>query len=364
MESLAGGTGWLKAGFLGFQGSGKTYTAMLLARAVQERMGLTGKIAMFDTEGGSAYIAPKVEELTGHELVGVRARSFQAMMDFAMDCEKDPSIDVAIFDAMTHPWRELMTSFLAKLNKQRKRRNKPGLARLPFQMWGPLKETWNTFTDWYLNSDMHCIICGRAGYNYDYVENEETEKLELRKTGIKMKTETEFGFEPSLLVEMSRVGMSAETAQFTRNALIVKDRFGVIDGREFVFGSVGLDEALKVVGDAFGPHLDLLIPGAHAPVDTASMTEPDLDDEGDNPAKQYAVKRDILLEEIRGLLTATWGSNSKESKAIVLKVFGTYSKTKIDKMRPEELQEGLEKLRVLKQEKEEQEAEKAKEKEA
>lgn len=358
MESLAGGTGWLKAGFLGFQGSGKTFTAMLLARAIQERMDLSGKIAMFDTEAGSPYIAPHVKELTGHDLIGVRARSFRAMMDFALDCEKDPSIDVAIFDAMTHPWRELMTSFLAKVNKQRKRRNKPPMPKLGFHHWGPLKEIWSDFTDWYLNSDMHCIICGRAGYNYDYIENEETEKLELRKTGVKMKTETEFGFEPSLLVEMSRVAVADDTAQFTRNALVIKDRFGVIDAREFAFASTPeLAAALEAVQTAFGPHLDLLVPGAHAPVDTASMTEPEIDDDGNDDARQYAIKRDILLEEIKGVMVTTWGSNSKETKTIVENIFGTYSKTKLEKMRTEELQAGLDKLRILKEEKEAKEKE-------
>ena len=51
-------------------------------------------------------------------------------------------------------------------------------------------------------------------------------------------------------------------------------------------------------------------------------------------------------------MAATWGANSTETKTIVEKIFGTYSKTKIDKMRPEDLQEGLDKLRIMKQEKE------------
>jgi hypothetical protein len=362
MDSLGGGTGYLKAGLLGFQGSGKTFTAMLLARATQERMGLKGKIAMFDTEAGSPFIAPHVKTLTGHDLVGKRSRSFRDMMDFAEECEKDDTIDVSILDSMTHPWRELMAAFLDRTNRQRKRHNKPPLDRLPFQKWGPLKDMWAKFTDWYLNSKMHIIICGRAGYDYDYVENDETNKLELRKTGVKMKTETEFAYEASLLVEMSRVAVSSETALFTRNALVIKDRFGILDGKEFAFTSNADPKvALKAVAESFGPHLDLLVPGAHAPVDTAVRSEPEVDDEGNDTARQYAIKRDILLEEISGELTMGWSSRGKDRIAILEQVFATTSKMKMEKFRIEELVDGLDKIRVLREEKKLAEAEETKE---
>src|SRR6185503_10075486 len=98
-------------------------------------------------------------------------------------------------------------------------------------------------TDFYLNSKLHIIICGRAGFDYDYEENEETQRKELIKTGIKMKTEGEFGFEPSLLVEMEAVqnlaqggGRGKKNAapkagvSVTRRAVVLKDRFSVIDG--------------------------------------------------------------------------------------------------------------------------------------
>jgi hypothetical protein len=67
----------------------------------------------------------------------------------------------------------------------------------------PIKTIWNSrWAGKFLNSPLHFVIAGRAGYESDIEENEETHKKELTKTGIKMKTEGEFGFEPSLLIQM------------------------------------------------------------------------------------------------------------------------------------------------------------------
>ena len=68
--------GVLKAGFLGFQGTGKSLTAMLLAVVTRDRSGHKGPIAIFDTEGGSGYLAEHIKTLTGEDALIKRARSF------------------------------------------------------------------------------------------------------------------------------------------------------------------------------------------------------------------------------------------------------------------------------------------------
>ena len=75
--------------------------------------------------------------------------------------------------------------------------------RLQFDDWGYLKGEWRKFTDLFINSNLHIILCGRAGYEYDYFEDEAGKK-QLEKTDIKMKAEGEMGYEPSLLVLMER----------------------------------------------------------------------------------------------------------------------------------------------------------------
>src|SRR5262245_8116413 len=86
LTTLGQGQGFLKAGFLGFPGSGKTYTAALLAIGVRKSMGLEGPIAMFDTEGGSEYIAPLIRKETGKDLLGFKGRQFDALCKMAEEC--------------------------------------------------------------------------------------------------------------------------------------------------------------------------------------------------------------------------------------------------------------------------------------
>jgi hypothetical protein len=73
---------------------------------------------------------------------------------------------------------------------------------LEFQDYGAIKPMWAQFTETFLNSKAHIILCGRAGNTSEYQEKEDGGKKELISTGTKMKAESEMGYEPSLLVEM------------------------------------------------------------------------------------------------------------------------------------------------------------------
>jgi hypothetical protein len=110
---------------------------------------------------------------------------------------------VIIVDSITHVWRDLQESYLARINDDRKRYKKYPLASLEFQHWGPIKRMWGEFTDLFLSSRAHMIVCGRAGNVYEYQEKDDgSGKKELITIGTKMATEKELGYEPSLLIEM------------------------------------------------------------------------------------------------------------------------------------------------------------------
>lgn len=324
LKPLGLGQGYLKAGFLGFNKSGKTFTSALLALGTRTFMGLDGPIAMFDTETGSEYIGKQIREGTGKDLMGVRSRSFSDLVQMARECEKE-GVSVLIADSMTHVWRELCDAHLKQVNDQRKGRRLPPRNRLEFQDWGVIKGKWAEWTDFYLNSKLHIIIAGRAGYEYDYEENEETGKKELMKTGIKMKTEGEFGFEPSLLVEMERITKTGSKDMLHR-ATILGDRFNLIDG--------------KVVDnptfDFFKPHIQALTPGAHAPVDTEVKTNLDYDEFGDSAFHQEKKRRTIACEEVQGLIVSLYpGQTAAEKKAksdLLDDLFGTRSWTMMEDM--------------------------------
>jgi len=346
LKKLGGGQGLLKAGFLGFQGSGKTYTAVLLAAAIRKQFGLKGPIALIDSENATAYVAPLAQELTGLELVGDRTRDFDQLVSLGQDCVKE-GVSVLVADSMTHFWRNLCDCYLAGINENNARRQRPPRSRLEFADWGPLKTQWAKWTDFYLNSPLHIIICGRAGYEYDMTKNEETGRNELNKTGIKMKTEGEFGFEPSLLVQMEVEQEPVRDGGFRqiRTATILKDRFGVIDGSVFQFRK-GKDHAeeMQAVFNAFGPHLTMLKPGVHSQVATAVNAMP-VSEEGDIEWSRERKARTILCEEIQGAIIERYpGQSAEEKKAkagVLAQYFGTRSWTAVESMNSTQLRDGL-----------------------
>lgn len=339
LQKFGGGQGYLKAGFLGFPKSGKTYTATSLAIGTRNLLGLKGPIALFDTEGGSEYIAPRVQKETGAPLMGVRSRSFDDLVTTARESEA-AGVSVLIVDSVTHIWRDLCASYLKRVNDSRARKNLPPRLGLEFQDWNPLKEVWNDkWTAWYLNSPMHVIICGRAGFEYDFTENAETGKRELVKTGIKMKTESEFGFEPSLLIEMERVQeIDDKKRQIVHRATILGDRFGLIDGKQ------GDNPGF----DFFEPHVAALTPGAHATVDTEARSDVPIDDDGWPKEKR---DRTILCEEIQGVIIQLFPGQTAEAKKgksdLLDKVFRTRSWTKVESLDSGTLRTGLEEMRRL-----------------
>jgi AAA domain len=341
LQKLGTGQGHLKAGFLGFQKSGKTYTAALLGIGTRKVFGLTGPLAMYDTEGGSEYIAPLVKRETGIDMVGMRSRSFDDLVSMAHECV-EAGVSVLVVDSVTHVWRELCDAYMKQVNEGIERQNerfskkRPLRSRLEFQDWAHVKGVWARWADFYVNSPLHIIICGRAGYEYDMQDNDRGGK-ELVKTGIKMKTEGEFGFEPSLLVEMEREQESNGEGGFTlrRRATVLGDRFGVIDG------ATTIDPTFEF----FAPHVAMLKPGAHATIDTRVKTDTGVDEEGDGEWGRERKSRTILCEEIQGELVAVYpGQKAEEKKAkadLIFAAFKTRSWTAVESMDSDRLRRGL-----------------------
>lgn len=339
LQKLANEQGYLKAGFLGYQKSGKSYTATKLAIGVRQYFKLQGPIAFYDTEAGSGYLAEMVRKETSLDLLGVRARSFAGLMQFADDCIKE-RVSVAIVDSITHPWRELCDSYLAQLNEKRTAKGWQKLAKLEFQHWGEIKALWEPWTTFFLNSPLHMIICGRAGAIWEFEQNVETGRKELIKAGTKMKTETEFGFEPSLLVEMERDQVPDGQGGFklTHIATVIGDRFGVLDGKTETNPSF----------EFFMPHIAMLRAGAHAPVNTTGKTATGADIEGGDFDKERK-QRTIYCEEIQGAIVSKYPGQSAEEKKVKAEllqaVFGTRSWTRVESMNSADLRDGLERLR-------------------
>jgi hypothetical protein len=332
LTELGKGQAYLKAGFFGFPKAGKTWTAMLLATGLRDFFKLKGPIAFIDSEGGSEYVAGKIKEATGQPLVGLKTRSFDKLIEAGKECERG-DVSVMIVDSITHFWNELKAAYCDKVGIRDFRGGIHHIMRI--------KELWAPWPDFFLTSNLHIITCGRGGFEWDNIEDAEG-NLQLVKVGTKMRVETEYGFEPSLLVEMERIRDKAGQPSIHR-ANCIGDRFGILDGKscddpDFSF---------------FLPHVNLLAPHIKMDhVDTTVTSDPDVDDSGQTAWARERNQREVLSEEIMGEIVNVWpGRSAQEQKCkghVLWAVFGTRSWANISKRTEAQLlKQGLGVMRTI-----------------
>lgn len=333
---------FVKAGFLGFGGSGKTTTAALLAIGLAVKYGKKKAVAMLDTETGSDFLIPLFAE-HGIAFYPVKSRSFKDLL--TVFAEGADMADVVLVDSVTHVWRQLCDDYQKAKNRK----------RLSFKDWAPLKQEWGRFTDAYVNCPNHAIICGRAGFDWDFAEDDDGDK-ELIKTGIKMKSEGETGYEPSLLIEMQRQRRydfdekDPRTHGWMNRAIVLKDRAMQLNGAMKDFGGeLGAPTSWGPVLAFIEPHIARLnIGGAHLGVDAARNAESLFESEGNRHDRAKAVQ--ITLELIKdSMIEGQIGGTGKKEKEEQIKhlqlALGTSSWTAIEGMRLEDLDRGLHALR-------------------
>lgn len=327
-------TAFLKMGIMGFAGSGKTFTAADVASGLVKHMrehklpGADKPIFFLDTETGSDWVKSKIEA-EGIELFSAKTKAFTDLTS-AMR-EAPGSASVLIIDSITHFWIEFTEAY--KKVKNRKR-------GLEFQDWGYLKQEWRKcFTEPFVNSALHVIICGRAGYEYDHF-TDDAGKKQIEKSGIKMKAEGELGFEPSILVFMERE-QDLETLKVSHVGTVMKDRRSdkkTLDGKRIV------NPKFK----DFLPHIECLnLGGVQLGVDATRTSEGSIEpDQFD----RRRTDRDIVLDLIKDLGTKHLGASQDDKKRkieLLEAAFGTSSWTAIEKrLSLEDLQAGYDRMHM------------------
>lgn len=320
---------YLKAGFYGEAGSGKSFTSSRIAIGLVKYIKAKKPVMYFDTETGSDFLIRQFKE-AGIDLHTAKTRAFSDLLVAVDEAEKTAS--VMIIDSITHVWNELIESYMKKLE----------LKRLSLKHWIPLKTTWREFTTRYVNSKVHIIICGRSADKWDEVEDEDGAK-ELRKVGTKMRTETELAYEPSLLVELELVQASPHAGgKLVHRSHVRKDRFDVINGQHF--DDPGFE--------TFLPHISLLnLGGEHKALEPGrdSMAMFERNDVG---ARKMET-REILIEKIGNEIKLIYpGQNEADKTArlqLMKQIFQTHSWTEICTRRTnEELQGGLDAIIAFK----------------
>lgn len=305
-----------KVGIFGEQKSGKTYSVVGMACGLLKKIGTGKPLKVFDTDGGFSYQLDRIRTLTGKDPEGVQAQSFPDLLRFTQSCEDG---DVVVIDSVSNPWLELF--------RAAKKRYKFFVSAA-----GAAKDEWAPFSDWVKASNCHVFICGRLAYEYEDTIDEDSGKTKSVKSGTRMKTESDLGYEPSLLLEISRE--QRKDGIMGHEILVKGDRFALLDGQKFMF----LPEARLHEDLTYNPVFDALEPW-FSKLDLSGQGTTGIDTtprSGEIFADSYAIsrraqeeERKVLLEEIQSdLVSAFPGQSAQEKKLkadLVRTVFGTGS---------------------------------------
>jgi hypothetical protein len=310
-------TAFGKLGVLGFPKTGKTTLLCNLAIGLHKQIDSKGAVCFFDTEKGSDFWVRRFKEAK-IPLLATKTRSFTDLMQFMEEAQKEG--EIVIIDSITHVWHEL-------LKAKKKALKRKWLTMLDIV---DVKDVWQEFTDIYVLSRLHVNLAGRAGYIWDMVENEKGKK-ELTKTGIKMKVESEMGYEPDLIVQMHSVS-KGEGNGYDYVAEVQGDRTNTINGQEIV----------NPTFEDFLPFYQFIsIGGDHQYVDTESSSEEKFQDEGESAYYKDKKQKEQALEEIGNRLAKRFPGGTGKDKVAKLTliewVFGFTSWKKVEALPVEQL---------------------------
>lgn len=212
----------IKMGIYGPPGSGKTFTALLLAEGLS---GVTGKrVAYVDTEHGTDFYCKTVPSRHVHpeafDFDALYTRSITDVLS-AVRGLSSSEYGVVVLDSVTHLWEACIAAYGGR---------QTSAGTIPMHAWGKIKKPYKDLMNILLSSPMHVLFCGRQGT--EYTTDEETE--ELKAVGVKMKAEGETPYEPHILIRMESIKpkKTNEVAQIV--AYAEKDRTGVLSGRSFI----------------------------------------------------------------------------------------------------------------------------------
>jgi hypothetical protein len=212
----------LKMGIYGPPGSGKTFTALLLAEGLSK---VTGKrTAYIDTERGTDFYCQAVPTRGVHpeafDFDALYTRSLTESLAAVRGLKVD-DYGVIVLDSVTHMWEAAMAAYVGRTTS---------IGTIPMHAWGKIKKPYKDLMAFLLSSPMHVLICGRQKTVYE--SDEETE--ELKSVGVTMRAEGETPYEPHILIRMEAIKPKKTNEQAQIIAYAEKDRTGVLSGRSFV----------------------------------------------------------------------------------------------------------------------------------
>lgn len=204
----------IKMALQGCAGSGKTYSALLLAYGLIKDW---SRIAVIDSENGSADL---YTNLGGYNVLPITDYSPETYIEAINVCE-NAGMEVIVIDSISHCWDYLLEYHA-------------GLMGNSFVNWAKVTPRQNNFIQRILQSKCHVICTMRT--KQDYVLNEKNGKMVPEKVGLKAVMRDGVDYEFTIVPDLD----------LKHHAMASKDRTGLFMGKpEFTISSETGENILK-----------------------------------------------------------------------------------------------------------------------
>jgi DNA polymerase III delta prime subunit len=219
----------IKMMLYGPPGSGKTFTALLMAEGLAKVRGK--RIAMVDTERGSDfYVQPVKQRLVHPEAFDIDALYTRSIADVtdAVKSLSPKEHGVVIIDSISHLWDAAMEAYTGK---------KTRVDSIPMHAWSKIKRPYKDLVSYLIGSPLDVFILARQKNLFDT----DDDSGEMKKIGVGARAESDTAYEPQSIYV----------------ALVEKDRTGVLAGRALKNpGFRTIEPLLPLLGEVQAPSED------------------------------------------------------------------------------------------------------------
>jgi hypothetical protein len=213
-----------RIGLWGKSGSGKTLTALKLARGL---IGPEGKILVLDTEDSSSTIYADTETF---DILPIEP-PYDPMRLADIIQTVAPHYDVIILDSTSHEWMG-QGGCLEQIDTEKLR-----LGDNAWAAWSKVTPKHNRFVEGLTRCPAHLICCLRAKTTYKLVRNERTKKLEPVMTGEAPIQREEVPYELDILARLEPDGEGVQMS-------LTKSRYRNWHGKTFLNPTEALGQEL------------------------------------------------------------------------------------------------------------------------
>jgi nucleoside-triphosphatase THEP1 len=304
---------FIKLAITGTSGSGKTYSALRLARGL---VGETGRIAFIDTENGSATLYDTLTAFDHCQIQPNTSGKFD-YTDFIAKVKEAEQMgyDCVIVDSATHLWQGIIA------DKEELDMGKKGNA---FTNWAKPTKNFNTTIQNFLQSRIHLISCMRS--KTDHVIDIIDGKSVPRKVGLAPMMRDGIEYEFSIVFDIA----------INHHAEVSKDRTGMFakEGNFLITEETGrkiadwlatakeletADDRRQTAADASGNHSQPAAqPPSPLPSSVSKPPSPHVmwDGSAEFPPPEY--DRDAEIENVKRLISGGYLSKDDLTEALKL----------------------------------------------